>query len=42
MGVRMRSGHDTVSAQSCVQPEEILLLYEATEAEKPLYLRSKK
>jgi len=40
MVVRIRSGHDTVSEQSCVQPEEILLLNEATGAEKPPDFRS--
>lgn len=40
MDVRIRSGHDTVSEQSCVQPEEIWLLYEATGAEKPSEFKS--
>lgn len=40
MDVRLRSGHDTVSEQSSVQPEEYLLLYEATGAEKPSEFRS--
>lgn len=34
MDVRVRSGLDTLSEQSCVQPEVIVLLYEATGAEK--------